>query len=630
MFTDTVGYTASTHTDEARTLGLLREQETLVRPLFAAYQGREIKSTGDGFLVEFDSALKATQCALDIQRRIHERNAAPGVAPIQIRIGVHLGDVEQHGRDIFGDAVNIAARIEPVADPGGVCISGAVHEQVRNKIPDRLEKLPPKVLKGLELPMEVYRVVWPWVDHHPPTAGSGPTRLAVLPFANISPDPRDEYFADGLTEELITVLSQLPGLRVIARTSVMPYRATPKGVSQIGVELGVDAILEGSVRKAGDELRITVQLVSVDTQEHAWADTYDRKLENVFSVQADIAKRVAEGLKIQLLGRDEARLNARSLPRPESYLEYLQGRTSLHGFSEADMRAAKQHFERAVSLDEQNAAAHAGLADVHRLLGGMYHHLPKPEWEAASRVHAARAIELDPNLAEAHTSLAIVSWDDYDYLTAEKEFQRAIALNPSLAWARSGYGAMLADQDRPEEALAELALAEQLDPLSTLNLHEEVSLLTSLRRLDAAQARLEALGRAENFGLIYHNGRFTLSLVRGELGQSRKELDQLGQLLPGRPELVTGRAILAAQEGDWELARGLLGPIEALPEPMRPDTQLALVYALLGDLDSCFRWLGIAIEERRFGARFWRLEPTLAPVRGDPRFKAMLKKMNLA
>ena len=449
MFTDTVGYTASSQADEARTLALLREQAELVRPLFESHQGHEVKSTGDGFLVEFDSALRATECALDIQRRLHERNSTPGVAPIQIRIGIHLGDVEQQGSDIFGDAVNIAARVEPVAEPGGVCVSAAVYEQVRNKIPDRLEKLPAQVLKGLELPMEVYRVAWPWTGRQTPTISPGTIRLAVLPLSNISPDPRDEYFADGLTEELITVLSQLPSLRVIARTSVMPYKSTTKGISQIGAELGVESVLEGSVRKAGDDLRVTVQLISVDSQEHTWADTYDRKLEKVFTVQSDIAKRVAESLKVKLVGSDEARLSARSLPQPESYLEYLRGRTSLHGFAESDMRAALEHFERAISLDDRNAAAHAGLADVHRLLGSMYHHVPKPEWEAASRLHAAKALELDPNLAEAHTSLAIVATGDYDYATAEKELQRAIALSPSLAWARSAYGDVLADLGRP-------------------------------------------------------------------------------------------------------------------------------------------------------------------------------------
>ncbi|MGP8077692.1 MAG: adenylate/guanylate cyclase domain-containing protein [Thermoplasmata archaeon] len=230
-----------------------------------AHEGREIKSTGDGFLVEFDSALRAVQCAIDIHQNLAERNAMPSVTPIRLRIGVHLGDVEERDGDIFGDSVYVASRIEPLADPGGICISEPVFGQVRNKISNQFEKLEPKALKNVRYPLDVYRVVLPWTGGPPPARSPGPARLAVLPFVNISPDPNDEYFADGLTEEMITVLSQLRELRVIARTSVSQYQANPKSVSQIGAELGVDAVLEGSVRKSVDQLRITVQLIDVGT-----------------------------------------------------------------------------------------------------------------------------------------------------------------------------------------------------------------------------------------------------------------------------------------------------------------------------------------------------------------------------
>ncbi|MGA8276379.1 MAG: adenylate/guanylate cyclase domain-containing protein [Thermoplasmata archaeon] len=629
MFTDTVGYTASTQANEGRTLDLLRQQVELVRPLLAVHQGREVKSTGDGFLVAFDSALKATQCAVSIQRRIHERNMEGGLAPIRIRIGIHLGDVVQSGTDILGDAVNIAARIESIAEPGGISVSGAVHEQIRNKIPEQLEKLAPTALKGLQVPMEIYRIVLPWTVPDTSPASAVPTGLAVLPFSNISPDPKDEYFADGLTEELISVLSQLRDLRVIARTSVMPYKATSKGVSQIGAELGVSSVLEGSVRKAGNHLRITAQLIDVASQGHVWSNSYDRELDDVFALQSEMAKQVAEALKVKLLSRDKARLDQRSPPSPESYLEYLQGRTSLHGFTETEMRAAQDHFEHAIALDDRNAAAHAGLADLHRLLGGMYHHIPDSEWEALSRQHASRAVELDPNLAEAHASLGMILWDDYDFAAAEKELKFAIALNPSFAGARMWYANLLSDELRTEEALREQALAEQLDPLSALLRYSRVQLLIYLRRLDEADDQIEKLGRAENFGFLYHGCRFSLALAHGDMEEARKEIDRLGELLPGRPEIVAASAVYYAMIGEGARARELLRSIEGLPESVRPDTQIAGVYARLGDLDATFRWLELSVQARKMGIQFWRLEPKVAHVRSDPRFQVLLKRINL-
>ncbi len=203
MFTDTVGYTASVQSDESGALSRLSEQEELVRPLFSAHQGREIKSTGDGFLVEFGSALSAIHCGMDILRCLHERNSQKGVTPIEVRIGVHLGDVEARGSDIFGDSVNLAARIEPLAEPGGICISEPVYGQVRNKIPNPLVKLEPKSLKGVRFPMDVYRVVLPWALRETPSQTPPPIGLAVLPFTNISPDPNDDYIADITIDQLV-------------------------------------------------------------------------------------------------------------------------------------------------------------------------------------------------------------------------------------------------------------------------------------------------------------------------------------------------------------------------------------------------------------------------------------------
>ena len=455
-------------------------------------------------------------------------------------------------------------------------------------------------------------------------------RLAVLPFANISPDPKDEYFADGLTEELITVLSQLQELRVIARTSVGLYKASPKSVSQIGAELGVDTVLEGSVRKAGDKLRITVQLIDVGSQEHTWSNTYDRKLENVFAVQTEIAKRVAKQLKVNVWAAEEARLEGRPAVRSDSYLAYLQGRTLLHGVDRASLERAKEQFELAISLDPKNAAAHSGLADVTRMTGWWYPGIPRAKWSESSRRLTTRAIELDPNLAEAHASLASTLWDNYEWAPAEKEFQRALSLNPSYSLAHVWYAALLKDEARPNEALQEHALAEAADPLWTFNLDRMADLLIWLGRLEAALAKTQRIGELEPDSLDYHAALARYYLALPDLGRCAQELHRVEELEPDPRWKSLYRAWYYAVSGKKEEARSVLRHEEPLPEFGQITANIARVYAELGDSDECFRLLERASDSHTLPIQQFRLDPRLEAIRADPRFPVLLRKMNLA
>ncbi len=630
MFTDMVGFTAAAQSDERGALELLAELEQLLRPLTARYQGRVVKSLGDGMLVEFDSALRATECAVEMQRLIHERNSQGDVTPVRMRVGIHMGEVEQRNGDIFGDAVNVASRLEPLADPGGVCVSAPVLDQVRNRLPTAFEKLPPVALKNVHTPIDIYRVVLPWsrpVDRSEP---SSRPRLAVLPFTNISPDPSDAYFADGLTEELTTVLSQLPELRVIARTSVIGYKAQPKAVAQIGAELDAAALLEGTVRKVGDQLRVTVQLVDVRTQEHAWAHSYDRKLGDVFTVQAEIAREVAAALKVKLRPADSERLAGRRPVRSDSYLAFLKGRTLMAERSEASLRSAKSAFESAITLDPLNAAAYAGLSDVVRLLGIRYREQPLAEWDEASRSLATRALELDPNLAEAHTSLAFSLWSDYQYVEAEDHFRTAIALNPSYSTARVWYASLLADQGRLEESEGQVLLAREADPRSPIVFAHHAELLRYLARFDEARAAIEVLRALDPSGTLYRASRMAYLRSQNDLAGALNELDSLERTDPRDAGYRAARATLYAALGRTEPARSLLRELEELTGDQRPSSGIAEAYALLQEPDACFRWLEkAAFESFDLDAAYWRNEPQLEPIRRDPRFQDLLHRMNL-
>jgi len=628
MYTDLVGFTASAQANEADALARLREQEGIVRPLFEPFKGREIKSTGDGFLVEFESALGALECAVEIQQRIRQRNSKKPGPPLELRVGLHVGDVEESGGDIFGDAVNVASRIVPLAEPGGVCLSGQVFDHVQNKVAYRLDKLAARPLKGVRGRMDVYRVVLPWASTEGSPEALGPVRIAVLPLANISPNPKDEYFADGLTEELITTLSQLHELRVIARTSVVPYKSAPKPIPQIGADLGVSAVLEGSVRKVGDQLRITVQLIDVGSQEHTWADTYDRKLDDVFSVQADVAKQIASVLKVKLRATEATRLEERPTVRPESYMEYLKGRNLMgRSYAQENFEEARRHFRRAIEFDDRNAAAYSGLSHVTLLLGMWFDPGAKDRWEPESRAYAVKALELDPYLAEAHASMAEVLYNDWKFAEAKKEFERALSLNPSYALARHSYASLLMEEANPEEALRQLALAEESDPHSGLILTLEVSFLNMLRRLDEAGRKLERLRAVTDAGQEYFWNLSYHYLVRSEFARALEAADRAEALRPGASWRL--RAHCYARMGEVEKARSILQQEEG-PSKNHPFFELALAYGAIGDLENCFRFLEKACDQREAALQEFRNDPTFEGVRRDPRFDAILKKLNVS
>jgi len=630
MFTDMVGSTAAAQANETEALKLRDEQANLVGPLFSAHQGRVVKSMGDGFLAEFDSALRAVECAIDIQQHLHERNSRRGVRPIQLRIGIHLGDVERRESDIFGDAVNIASRIEPLATPGGVCVSGEVFSQVRNKIPNELEKLPHVPLKGVQTPIDVYRVILPRttrVGQSDRISGGG---IAVLPFTNISPDPEDEYFADGLTEELITVLSQLRDLRVISRTSVMLYKSTPKSASVIGEELGVASILEGSVRKAGTRLRVTAQLIDARSDRHLWAATYDRNLDDVFAVQSELAQQVAGALKIELRASEVARLEARPIVRTDSYLAYLQGLTLLRDASAASLRAAQRQFENAISLDSTNAGAFAGLAMSTWFLSLWHLDPAQTDWVERLRESAARAIELDPNLPDAHVGMTAVLFREQDYAGMERELRLALSLNPSHALAHNQYANILEFVGRAEEALTEFRLAEAADPLWLFNLFQLEWLLKNLGRFDEARVTIEKIGKLAPSNPEYHYSLGEWYFAQSEIAKGLEEWRLCEALEPEGSGKQIVRAWILARSGEAEKARSILRHLETQPLLGQTPTNIGQIYAELGDIDDCFRLLDKSFLAHDLPIMIIRFAPRYENVRRDPRYRRLLEKMNLS
>jgi len=563
MFTDLVGYSVLSQRDEQLALELLQEHRKLMRPIFPQHGGTVIKTMGDGFLVEFPSSRDAVLCAIELQRTLTAHNAT--VTPerrLQMRIGIHLGDVEHRDDDVFGDGVNIASRIEPLAEPGGICVTHAVYEQVATKIETSLISSGQHQLKGINAPVAVYKVVLPWEQAGAPrsnwnrrrakTVGrvvlsmtalamlvvmgwwvtstftqpsdseTGIASIAVLPFENLSADERNQYFSDGLTEELINALAQIDALRVISRTSAFNVNTDEMTLPEIGTELGVNYIIEGSVRRDNDDVRITAQLIRATRDENLWSQAYNRQFDDVFAIQQEIATSIADRLAITLAPEDEERLAREPTDSTEAYKLYLQGRLHWNKRTNEGFRTALDYFQQAIEADPDFAKAHAGIADSYSLLAQYDFMLPQKAYPQA-RQAAQRALQIDGGLAEAHASLGLVLQDfDGDFLEAEQRYRRAIELDPNYATAHQWYARLLLFMGRQEAALTEIDKAVALDPLSPIIRHNAAYLYADIDR-DAA---IEHLETALEINPTFRSARAELANLKYEAG----ELDEAEQL----------------------------------------------------------------------------------------------------
>lgn len=638
MFTDMVGYSALAQADEEAALDALERHNGTLRPLFEKHHGREIKTIGDAFLVEFGSALDAVHCAIEMQRALG--NAAPERRlgrPIQIRIGIHVGDVVEAGGDVLGDAVNIASRIEPLATPGGICLTQQVYDQVQNKVRAVFAKLPPVTLKNIRVSTGVYRIVGaehPVGPAAPPVPASRERHVAVLPLANISKDSEDDYFADGLTDELISVLSQIRGLSVIARTSVMPYKAAPKAISEVGVELGVDVVLEGSVRREGNRVRVSLQLVDASTQRHLWAGSINREVNDVFEVQSYVAGRAARALRLTLNKTQRSSPRPPAVPNPrwgvvttgEAYDSYLRGLVASNNAMRNGPEEAFRWFERATHLDPSMADAYAAWANLFVIIAG--ESLSMREAMPRAKELAARAVELDPDSSDAHAALANIALQfDNDWVLSESEFRRATALNPSNAVAYQFYGLLLMALDRLEEAKDAYRHVIRLDPAG----HHRYALAWAeleSGNVDRAVADLEEDGTSDAHGHGHAVMRGMFYLRAGRRADAVREADSapapanederfdlaLLNALLGRPD--TGRKVLA------EIDRGefttYISPIH-----------LAMMHAALGEREAALELVEKDFREGDHMLWIHHRGVFFDSIREDPRYVAILREMGL-
>ncbi|MGX9576911.1 adenylate/guanylate cyclase domain-containing protein [Mesorhizobium sp. f-mel] len=474
---DVVGYSRLASADEDRTLARLRAlRSDLIDPTIAVHHGRVIKRTGDGALVEFRSVVDAVRCAVEVQNGMVERNAGvPQDRRIEFRIGIHLGDVvEESDGDLMGDGVNIASRLEGVAAPGAICLSEDAYRQVKARLDLSVSDLGSTQLKNIAEPIRVYSLqvgsagtkAAATTETAPSRPAAAPPKLsiAVLPFANMSGDAEQDYFADGISEDIITALSKLSQLFVIARNSSFTFKGQNVHVQEVGTKLGVRHVLEGSVRKSGNRVRITAQLIDATSGGHLWAERFDRDLTDIFAVQDDVTQQIVDALALNLTEGDRQRLAPEHPRNTEAYDCFLRGRELWHRLTKETNIAARNLLQRAIELDPMFASAHAFLALTHGLDYLNRWSASPPESMAQAEEVATRAVTLDGSDPWAHWALAIVKLYSRRHDGAINEAERAIVLNPNFAEGHVALGEALYYSGRSEDALESFGRGKALNP----------------------------------------------------------------------------------------------------------------------------------------------------------------------
>ena len=693
MFTDMVGYSALAQRDDKLALELLEEHRRLLREIFPRFHGTEIKTIGDAFLVEFGSALEAAQCAIEIQRTLAKRNHdVTSDRRIELKIGIHIGDVVHREGDVYGDGVNIASRIEALAGAGGICVSMDVERQIRNALEARFEKFGTADLKNISLPMDLFRIVLPWEtgakaevgmprtskkspilipaaallaiallagwwwtqrsskNQHVVTAQAlpaapanapDPKSVAVLPFVNLSDDKGSEYFSDGVSEELLTVLQKIPGMHVAARTSAFSFKGKNATAQEIGQKLGVAYLVDGSVRKSGDAVRIAARLARADTGEELWSENFTRNLKDVFAVQTELAQTIVEQLRGRFGGADagsaakekiQAEVQAAEkggTKNVEAHQLYLQGRFYENRHSEKSAREALAAYQHATELDPGFALAWAGVAGTHGWLAAFSTEGGQKTFDAnlsSARDAVTRALSIEPDLPEALLARGSIETNfDFNWNGAAQTLSKALALapaDPNIVIAAGNLEIARGNMDRAIELYRK---AVDLDPVNPQARAFLAFNLAATKRFAEARAEFPRVVELNPAAPWAHAGLGLSYLLEGKFEEAVAATE--GEAGEWARLLIVACARWGQKkipEADAALAQLTDGFAETAAY------QIAEVYAYRGDKDKAFEWLERARRQRDPGLAGLRKDPLLANLRADPRWNAFLRTMGLA
>ncbi len=677
MFTDIVGYTALMGKDEAAAYQLLKRNRKVQRPLIEKHGGKWLKEIGDGVLASFQTVSDAVHCAVEIQRKCEAET------DLKLRIGIHLGEVIVEEGDVFGDGVNIASRLESMAPSGGIYVSESVYRNIENKKGIRAEFIKEEILKNVKHPIRIYEInveasqifipdvptvesvseaknrpkgwikpvfIIPFIvlvvivaylvyvnlgkDNDNTEISEQETReksIAVLPFVNMSNDPDQEYFSDGMMEEILNHLFQIGDLLVTSRTSVMKFKGTTKSIPEIAKELGVSTILEGSVRKSGNRVRITVQLIDGYTDKHLWSESYDRDLDDIFSIQSEVAKTIAATLQAEIQPEVKLRIESQPTENLDAYNLLLETRgLSVYG---EENKKALELLNTAIGLDPNFSMAYAAIglrlqagATFQAADGGM----DPQKAKLISRPYIEKAISLDPDNGMAHQWLAYsLLWFDWDFNGAERGYNEVKRIYPNQSWID-----FLIAKGEFEEALRGAQHTMDIDPT---NFQVWINLINASYFAGKYQQTIAHINSAltDSTGSLGYSTMSGISRIYMYLGRYKEALNMIDRIRLKQPNDESPRILAVETISHYHLGNG--EKVASIIEKLKlhsmdnaggsPSFYLAMAYAEMREIDTAFEWLDKAYTDHEVEMYWLKVEPPFEPLHSDPRWQVMLDKV---
>ena len=634
MFADIAGYTALMQEDEKLALQLRRKFQDKLEKEVTEYNGRILDFRGDGALCTFTSTIEAVRAALAVQLEMQIDPVVP------LRIGMHTGDVLVEGNNIYGDGVNIASRIESFAMPGSICLSGKAYDDIKNQRDIQTVPLGRYLLKNVKEEVEIFAISNPGIqiprENHPDGKGKKVTEnrsldksIMVLPFVNLGNDGEQDYFSDGLTEELITKLSKLAEIKVTSRTTSMLYKNTTKDIRTISKENKVNYILEGSIRKYQNDLRITAQFIDARSDMHLWADTYRGTVDDIFDIQEQVSEKIVEALRIQITMEEQVMLRKRYTENSDAYQLYLRGRHFWKERNEEGLQSAVINFEKALENDSRYALAWSGLADTYSLMGE-YTNISRRELFPKQMAAVYKALQIDNRLGEAHISLGIsLMLNEWDWENSKKEFLVGLELSPDYATGHHWYAEWLLFKGKTEEAFREISLAVSLDPSSPGILKDKGIFYYYTQQYEKAiDTGMLTMELHPAFGTVFR----LLSLAYQGLGmydESIRQNQRWGERTGNVIKTQVSLAQIYAAAGRRSEAKAIADTIENQQLGGNDYRGMAMVYASLGDNDNAFIWLEKSYQRHEESLCSLKVDPKLNSLHSDPRFNEMLRKIGL-